>query len=78
MDRFNALLAVLRRTCAELQRAVKGLAVMSPELEDMATSLTNNQVGVRVCGAHGPHVYVGCVGICRGTWCGMQPYALDA
>ena len=45
MDRFNLLLAVLRRSLTELQRAVKGLAVMSSELEAMSTALLNNQVG---------------------------------
>ncbi|KAJ9522811.1 hypothetical protein QJQ45_019799, partial [Haematococcus lacustris] len=44
MDRFNSLRAVLARSCAELQRAVKGLAVMSQELEGMALALINNQV----------------------------------
>jgi len=44
IDRFNNLLGVLKRSCAELQRAVKGLAIMSPALEDMAASLINNQV----------------------------------
>ncbi len=44
MDRFNALRGVLKRSCYELQRAVKGLAVMSSQLEDMAVALANNQV----------------------------------
>jgi hypothetical protein len=47
-DRFNRLLGVLRRSCNELQRAVKGLAVMSSELEAMSVALLNNQVGAGV------------------------------
>jgi dynein heavy chain len=43
-DRFNRLLGVLQRSCAELQRAIKGLAVMSSELEAMSQALLNNQV----------------------------------
>ncbi len=44
MDRFNHLRRVVASSCSELQRAVKGLAVMSAEMEDMATALANNQV----------------------------------
>ncbi|KAK9815239.1 hypothetical protein WJX72_000483 [[Myrmecia] bisecta] len=44
MDNFNKLLAVLRRTLADLQKAVKGLVVMSSDLELMYTCLLNNRV----------------------------------
>lgn len=46
LERFNNLRTRIQRSCAELQRAVKGLAVMSAELESMATSLLNNQVNI--------------------------------
>ena len=42
--RFNTLLALLRNSLTELGRAMKGLAVMSPELEATGTSLLNGQV----------------------------------
>lgn len=44
LARFNALLSVLRRTLSEVQRAVRGLAVMSADMEAMALALVNNQV----------------------------------
>ena len=43
-SRFNNLVTVLRRSLAELARALKGLAVMSAELEAMSTALLHNQV----------------------------------
>ncbi|KAI5075577.1 hypothetical protein GOP47_0009653 [Adiantum capillus-veneris] len=43
-DRFNRLLNVMKSTLHELQRAIKGLVVMSSELENMFTSFLNNQV----------------------------------
>lgn len=35
VDRFNALIKVMNRTLVEIQKAIKGLVVMSIELEDM-------------------------------------------
>ncbi|MCO5549488.1 hypothetical protein L7F22_002959 [Adiantum nelumboides] len=43
-DRFNRLLNVIKLTLQELQRAIKGLVVMSSELENMFTSFLKNQV----------------------------------
>lgn len=43
-ERFNKLLRVLVNSLAELQRAIKGLVVMSAELEAMYRSFLNNQV----------------------------------
>ena len=44
VDRFNGLMAVLRSTLVELQRAIRGLIVMSGELEEMFNAFLNNQV----------------------------------
>lgn len=45
MDRFNRLRAAVASSLAELQRAIKGLVVMSGELEGVYNSMLNNQVG---------------------------------
>ncbi len=42
--RYNRLLNVIHRTLQDLLKALKGLVVMSQELEDMSNSLYNNQV----------------------------------
>eukprot|EP00698_Gefionella_okellyi_P021809 TRINITY_DN713_c0_g3_i1.p1 TRINITY_DN713_c0_g3~~TRINITY_DN713_c0_g3_i1.p1 ORF type:complete len:2250 (-),score=595.98 TRINITY_DN713_c0_g3_i1:82-5835(-) len=42
--RFNRLLTVVRSTMSDLQKAVKGLVVMSAELEVVATALFNGKV----------------------------------
>ncbi|KAK6642963.1 hypothetical protein RUM43_004465 [Polyplax serrata] len=39
MERFNRLLSVVRSTLQALQKAIKGLVVMTPALDTMATSL---------------------------------------
>eukprot|EP00798_Chlamydomonas_sp_ICE-L_P010614 gene10614-12287_t len=44
ISRFNVLLAVLNRSLTELQHAIQGLVVMSPELEAMSLAMNNNQV----------------------------------
>jgi len=44
VDRFNKLLAVMRASLTELQRAMKGQVVMSGELEGMYAALLYNQV----------------------------------
>ena len=43
-QRYNALLSATAKTLATLQRALKGLVVMSSELEEMATAIFNQQV----------------------------------
>lgn len=45
MERFNRLSEVMSSSLQELQKALKGLVVMSGELELMSTSLLNSQVG---------------------------------
>ena len=44
MERFNRLSEVMSSSLQELQKALKGLVVMSGELELMSTSLLNSQV----------------------------------
>ncbi|KAK1936683.1 Dynein heavy chain 1 [Phytophthora citrophthora] len=44
VQRYNALLRVLQVSLPNLQRALRGLIVMSPELEAMATCLFNQKV----------------------------------
>eukprot|EP00164_Ancoracysta_twista_P004479 GFYU01006044.1.p1 GENE.GFYU01006044.1~~GFYU01006044.1.p1 ORF type:complete len:643 (-),score=209.30 GFYU01006044.1:95-2023(-) len=44
IERFNKLLVKMRSTLIELQKALKGLVVMSSELEMMYGSFLNNQV----------------------------------
>ncbi|XP_030643583.1 dynein heavy chain 6, axonemal [Chanos chanos] len=44
VDRFNALLRVLRRSLLTLQKAIAGLVVMSEEMERVYNSFLNNQV----------------------------------
>lgn len=42
--RYNKLLSVMQEMLANVQKAVKGEVVMSEDLENMATSLYDNQV----------------------------------
>ena len=54
VERFNRLSEVMRSSLEELQKALKGLVVMSGELELMSTSLLNSQVSSasrRLCSA---------------------------
>lgn len=44
MEKFNLLLDTVTTTARELQHAIKGLVVMSQELDDMYTSIVNNKV----------------------------------
>jgi dynein heavy chain len=44
MVRFNRLLGEMKRTLEDLRKAIKGLAVMSGDLDQMYRSLLNNQV----------------------------------
>ena len=53
--RYNRLLAVMKKSLVEVQRALKGLVVMSAELEEMGTCCYNQRVppavraGARMC-----------------------------
>ena len=44
MARFKKKLRALRKSLYELQRAIKGIIAMTPELGDMFSALQNNQV----------------------------------
>ena len=44
LQRFNKLLSRVRSSLQELQKAVKGLVVMSADLEAMSKSMLNNQL----------------------------------
>lgn len=44
VNRYNKLLSKMHASMENLQRAIKGLVVMSAELENVFNSLLNNQV----------------------------------
>ncbi|XP_015770017.1 PREDICTED: dynein heavy chain 6, axonemal-like [Acropora digitifera] len=44
VDRFNSLLKVIKNSLQQLQKAIKGLVVMSLELDKVYTNFLNNQV----------------------------------
>ncbi len=48
MDRFNKLSRVMKTSLVELQKAIRGLVVMSAELEGVYTSMLSNQVSPRL------------------------------
>ena len=52
-DRYNRLLGTIHKSLQDLLKALKGLVVMSQELENMANSLYNNTV---------PSIWAGKVG----------------
>lgn len=46
VDRFNKLLKLIHNSMLNLQKAIKGLVVMSEDLEEVFTSFLNNQVNL--------------------------------
>jgi len=54
LGRFNKLITILQKSLKEVQKAVKGLVVMSGELEAMGNSMVNGQVPKMWSGAAYP------------------------
>ena len=44
VERYNSLLVRLRSSCSQVQAALKGLVVMSADLEDIADALFSGKV----------------------------------
>lgn len=44
MERFNRLLKVIRQSMLDIQKAIKGLILMSLDLETLALSLMNGKI----------------------------------
>ncbi len=45
VERYNALLSNVRKSCVELQKGIKGLVVMSADLDAIFDALLNAKVG---------------------------------
>ena len=44
IQRYNVLLNIMRQTLDQLEKGIQGIVVISPDLEQMMTSLNNNLV----------------------------------
>lgn len=49
MERFNRLITVIRNSLKEIQKAIKGLVLMSNDLESLAASLMIGKVPAMWC-----------------------------
>lgn len=47
MERFNKLLSEIKTTCSDIQKAIKGLLVMTPELEDTCAAISFKKIPSR-------------------------------
>lgn len=56
--RYNGLLAVMEKSLKETVKALKGLVVMSPELEAVSSAMYDNQVSCIFCGFHVSCIYL--------------------
>ncbi len=45
IERYNMLLVKVRKSCIELQKGIKGLVVMSSDLDQIFDALFNAKVG---------------------------------
>ena len=63
MIRYNRLLGTIQSTLNDLLKALKGLVVMSQELETMFNSLYNNSV---------PTLWAAKVRLSKGVWGGLS------
>jgi dynein heavy chain, axonemal len=57
VDRFNKLTKQMKSSLKELQKAIKGLVVMSNELEQMLHSMLDSKVCVCMCNATFPPLH---------------------
>lgn len=46
IERFNALLKVIKTTCSNVQKAIKGLLVMTPDMEETCNSIILKKIPV--------------------------------
>lgn len=44
IQRYNILLNIMRVSCDQLEKGIQGIVVISPDLEEMMTSLNSNLV----------------------------------
>lgn len=68
VERYNSLLVRLRSSCSQVQAGLKGLVVMSADLDEIADALFNAKVAL--CSVTWHHV------CCRTAWLSVSLFAL--